>query len=206
MQDLLSSTLYLLALINPISKVFVLSVLAGEMVPRELRRISIRSSLVAITILLLFAAIGNFVLERIFHVELYSLQIAAGVVLFTMGAKALFKGIFFEVPDRERLAEVSIVPLASPMIAGPSVIAATMSFTMDKGLALASGTVVIAVGANLAIMLAARPISGFLKRYNIMGALIRITGLIVATMAVQMVLSGIAEWHGTLGPAAAAGG
>ena len=47
---------------------------------------------------------------------------------------------------------------------------------------------------NLAVMIYSRTISGVLIRYNFMGALIRITGLIVATIGIQMVLDGVLDF------------
>jgi multiple antibiotic resistance protein len=50
----------------------------------------------------------------------------------------------------------------------------------------------------MVFMLLAKPIGNILVRFNIMGALIRITGLIVATIGVQMILSGLSTWLGTI--------
>ena len=191
MNVVLSTALYFVALINPLSKVFLLSGLSGQMPPRELRLLSVRSSAVALGILLAFAAFGPFLLRSFFQVELYSFQVAGGVVLFTIGLKALMKGVFFEVEDKSKLADVSIVPLASPMIAGPGTITAVVSFSAQHGLAVASTAMVAAVIANLAVMLLSGPISRALLSHNLMGALIRITGLVVATIAVQMIFDGL---------------
>ena len=52
----------------------------------------------------------------------------------------------------------------------------------------------IALFINLAVMLLAKTIAAMLARFNVLGALIRITGLIVMTMGVQMTLDGAAHW------------
>jgi multiple antibiotic resistance protein len=198
MNNLLNCTLYLIAVINPVSKIFILSTLSKESEPKEIRDISVQSSVIAIMILLIFAAIGNIILGNIFRVELYSFKIAAGIILFVMGFKALFKGIFFETERTAKLSDISIVPLASPMIAGPASITAVISFSAEYGLYVASAAMIIAISINLLIMLLSKPIGGFLLKYNLMGALIRISGLIVATIAVQMVLIGLKSWYQTL--------
>jgi len=54
--------------------------------------------------------------------------------------------------------------------------------------------IVLGLSINLAVMVSSRVIGRFLTVHNIMGALIRITGLIVATIAVQMVLGGLGTW------------
>jgi len=196
MDRLFDSTLYCLALINPISKVFILTILGEKESGAELRRTSIRASGIALVILLLFAFAGTFILREIFHVEVYSLRVAGGIVLFSVGFKALWKGVFFEVDDKNRFADLSIVPLASPMIAGPATITAAVSLAAepDVGPAATAISLTLAVLVNLLVMLSAPWVGRALQRHNVMGALIRITGLIVATIAVQMILSGLGEW------------
>jgi multiple antibiotic resistance protein len=80
------------------------------------------------------------------------------------------------------------------MIAGPGTIAAALGLALQHGILATSVAMLIALGANLLLMLAAQPIGDVLRRHNIMGALIRITGLVVAAIAVQMVLDGAREW------------
>jgi multiple antibiotic resistance protein len=198
MDKLLDLTLYFLAVINPVSKIFILTVLAKETSHGELRRISLRASIVALVILLAFAVLGNIILTRIFHVDLYSFKVAGGAILFYIGFKALSKGTFFEIDAKEKLEDVSIVPIASPMIAGPATITVAVSFTVAYGILVTAVAMTIAVAINLAIMLVAEYIGQQLMKHNLMGALIRITGLIVATIAVQMVFAGISDWHMTL--------
>lgn len=198
MKNLIDCTLYLIALINPISKLFILSVLLKDAKPREIRNISIRASVIAILILFLIAVAGNVILTRVFHVELYSLKIAGGIILFIIGLNALTKGIFFEIDKKTKLEDVSIVPLASPMIAGPGTITAVISFSAEYGFYLTTNAMILAVCINLLIMLSSKFISEFLHKYHLMEALIRITGLIVATIAVQMTLTGITNWYHNL--------
>lgn len=185
---------YLLVLINPISKIFILSVLAKEFRPEEMRQLIRKSSLFAAIILLALGAGGDFILTRIFHVQLYSLKTAAGIILFFVGYNALSKGIFFEVDEKQKMEDISLVPLASPMIAGPAAITAAISMNSELGLLTASLCIALAVLANWMVMTCYRWVSDWMIRYHLMGALIRITGLIVASISVEMVLDGIGEW------------
>lgn len=188
-------TLYLLALINPVSKIFIISVFTQKLESKTLQKISLKSSIVALFILLIFAGLGNIILAKIFHVELYSLKIAGGIILFTVGFKALTKGLFFETDMKTKLEDISIVPLASPMIAGPATITAMISFTVEYSFLILCLSVFSAVLINFLLMLSSKYISRVLVKYNLMGSLIRITGLIVATIAVQMVLSGVSSYY-----------
>ena len=191
---ILVNALYLLALINPVSKISVLSVFSPDVPVKELNRAALKSSAVAACILLGSMLFGDVILRRIFQVDLYSLRVAGGIVLFWVGFGALTKGVFFEEGTHARFSDISIVPLACPMIAGPATITASLALAIREGAAPATASMVLALGANLALMLAAKPLGALLSRFNVLGALIRITGLIVITMGVQMVLAGVSQW------------
>jgi multiple antibiotic resistance protein len=190
------NALYLLALINPISKICILSVFSRQLKStRETRIIAVKSTFIALLMLASVMLFGEFIFKSFLRVNLYSLKIAGGIVLFWVGFKALSKGVFFETGDQSRLSEISIVPLASPMIAGPATIAASLTMAIASGFTPALASVFLAISVNLILMLMANPLGKFLTRFNMMGALIRITGLIVATIGVQMILTGLASWY-----------
>ncbi|MFH0862587.1 MAG: MarC family protein [Candidatus Altiarchaeota archaeon] len=194
LDGLIGLTLYMVALINPISKVFILSTMAKRGCLREVFMVSVKSTLVAFAILMASALAGNFILHEVFHVEVYSLKVAGGIVIFYMGFRALTKGVFFEAKENGSIADMSIVPLASPLIAGPATITAAISMPAEYGIAATSLAIILGLSINLAIMSFSKTIGKFLNVHNFMGALIRITGLIVATIAVQMVLGGLESW------------
>ncbi|MEK6796691.1 MAG: MarC family protein [Spirochaetota bacterium] len=192
-------SLYLLALINPISKVFFLSsIVKGRDHFRKTTSLAVRSSVIALIILFLFTIAGNIILTKLFHVEIYSFKILGGIVLFTMGYRALSKGAFFETDESTKLLDLAIIPLASPLIAGPATITGVISFSAQYGILPTSLAMVIAVAVNCVIMLFSGIISRLLAYYHLIGALIRITGLIVSTMAVQMICDGGAAWYHSL--------
>jgi multiple antibiotic resistance protein len=193
--EIFLNSLYLLALINPISKICILSVFSKDSESRkEFNKIVTSSTLIALLILTMIMLFGEFLFYSFLRIDLYSLKVAGGCVLFWVGFKALSKGVFFEHGAQTRLSEISIVPLASPMIAGPATIAAALPMAVSNGFAVSFAAVTVAVLLNMVFMLLAHPIGNVLVRFNIMGALIRITGLIVATIGVQMILSGVAKW------------
>lgn len=190
----LESTLYFLALINPASKIFLLSTMQPQYTWRELWAVSLRSSLVAFLILLILSASGTYLLVRVFHVEIYSLNVAGGIILFLIGLSAVTRGRFFEETAFSKVSEISIVPLASPLIAGPGTITASIYFASFHGFSITMVCVSLALLINFLIMLSSLHIGHWLERVNATGPLVRITGLIVCAVATQMVFSGIAEW------------
>lgn len=193
-KHLLNASLAMLILINPISKIFIISTFPEQKDKKELTRVLVHSTLIAMCILLLFALTGNTLLQKVFHVQIYAFMIAGGIVLMFRGFTALNKGLFFETDVNSRLEDISIVPLASPMIAGPATIAASVSFPASYSLKITLAGIIVALFINLGVMLVARSIGNVLKKFNLMGALIRITGLIVSTIGIQMILNGFIEF------------
>ncbi|MFA6505864.1 MAG: MarC family protein [Treponemataceae bacterium] len=198
MKTFLDLSLFLLALINPVSKIAVMSVLSETATNDELKKIAWRSTLVAFLMLAVFAFAGNTLLRQVFRVELYSFQIVGGFVVFYYGFQALRQGVFFEIHSSQKLVDLSIVPIASPLIAGPATITAVISLGAEHVMPRVLGALAVALGLNLIAMLASPFLSRPLIKFNLLGALIRITGLFVASMGVNTALSGIRAFISTL--------
>jgi multiple antibiotic resistance protein len=194
LNQIIEHTLYLLVLMNPVSKIFILSVLAEEFPQDAMRRLITRSTWFAWGILIVLGIGGNLLLERVFHVQVHSLKVAAGIILFFIGYTALSKGVFFEVDEKQKHTDLSLVPLASPMIAGPATITAAISLNMEHGHISASLCITLAIALNFAVMLLYRRVSQWMNQRQLMGALIRITGLVIAAISVELVLSGLEDW------------
>ena len=216
------NSIYLLAVINPLSKVALLSM--GQDVPRQEAEESdsleagdaadakdnektgvrifpliLRSTIVGAILLYALIIFGEAILNRVFHVEIYSLRVAGGIVLSTVGFQALKTGMFFGHDNHSKFVDLAIVPLACPMIAGPASITASITLSIEMGIPMTLIAVSIALGLNLGIMAFSRPISSLLSRYNVLGAFIRITGLVVMTIGVQMVFNGVSGWMTSMG-------
>jgi multiple antibiotic resistance protein len=212
MNPLIEYSLYFLALINPASKILFLSSKEPPYTRRDLVAVSLKSSFVAWAILAIVISCGNFIFSSIFHVEIYSLSVAGGVILFIVGLNAVRHGTFYEKAPAERDGskspssvtsfveqDVSIVPLAAPLIAGPGTMTAAISFARINGIAFTLACVTIGVIINLLFMLMAVRIGRFLERVHASGPVIRISGLIVTAVAMQMIFSGVAIWVGKFG-------
>ncbi len=186
--------LYLLALINPISKVSILLTFAPPYRDNQFLALTTKSTIVAGGILLGAMIVGDFLLRSVFRVDLYSLRIAGGVVVFWMGLNALRRGVFFEHDSHAEIQDIALVPLACPMIAGPATIAGCIALRAQEGILISAIAMVVAISVNHIVMLMSQSIGRLLGRFNIMGALIRITGLIVMTIGTQMALDGLSSW------------
>ena len=197
MNDLLTigiNTLYLLTLINPISKVSILAALPSDQRGAHFVSLAAKSSAVAAGILFGAMIVGDFLLRSVFRVDLYSLRLAGGVIVFWVGLNALRRGVFFENEPHAAFEDMALVPLACPMIAGPATIAACIGLRAQHGVLMPTLAMLLALGVNHIIMLFSQSIGRVLGRFNVLSALIRITGLIVMTIGTQMALDGLSAW------------
>jgi multiple antibiotic resistance protein len=195
---LLGSTIALLALVNPIQKIFVVTSLQNQFSDEQLKYVSAKASLTALIILIFFLLLGMLIFNYVFNIQLYAFQVTCGVVLFYNGISGLQRGVILQIDQKIKLSDLSAVPIAMPMIAGPATITAAVTFPAHYGKFITIIAIVAALSINLVIMLFAKNIGKVLSKYNLMNALIRITGLIVATIGVQMIFSGITNFIGTL--------
>lgn len=191
---MIRSALYFLALINPASKIFLLSTYQPPFRAEELRQMAWRSTVVAFLILGILAFAGNHLMVHVFQVRLYSLRVAGSAVLFLVGLSAVRNGRFYEESAMKSVSDMSVVPLAAPLIAGPGTITAAISFSSIHGFWITLICLSLALFVNLLCMLASRRIGLVLEKMNATGPLVRITGLIVMAVAVQMFFTGLGEW------------
>lgn len=180
-----------IALVNPIQKLFVVFTLKEAYTPKELKKIVTKATITALGVLILFLFLGEVILGYVFNLEIYAFQITCGVVLFYNGIMGLQKGTFLTVDKGTKLEEIVAVPIAIPMIAGPATITAVVTMPSIYGKLITIIAVVVALGLNLIIMRNGDRFGRILVKYNIMMPLIRITGLIVAAIGVQMILNGL---------------
>ncbi|WP_246249254.1 MarC family protein [Tenuifilum thalassicum] len=195
---LLSCMVAILALVNPIQKVFVITSLQAQFDEAKTRFIAIKATITAFIALLFFLLLGELVFSYVFHVQLYAFQITSGIVLFYNGLTGLQKGTFIQVDAGVNIRDITAVPIAIPMIAGPATITAAVTFPAHYGHTNTIVSLAVALAINYIFMYFARPIGTFLNRLNLMSALVRIFGLIVATIGVQMTLNGLATFWNTI--------
>lgn len=195
---LLSALVAFFALINPVHKILVVTSLQNQFDSKQLRYLSIKSSFTAFLILVFFLFLGELIFNYVFHIQLYAFKVTCGVVLFYNGIDGLQKGALIKIDHNIKLDDILTVPIAMPMIAGPATITAAVTFPSHYGRLFTIIAIFIALCLNLIFMLYAKKIGSFLNKINIMNALIRITGLIVATIGLQLVFDGISNFITTL--------
>ena len=191
---MISGLVAFFALVNPIHKILVITSLQEQFDDKQLRYLSLKSSFTAFVILIFFLFLGELIFNYVFHIQLYAFKVTCGVVLFYNGIEGLQKGAFLKMDKNIKIDDILTVPIAMPMIAGPATITAAVTFPSHYGRFITILAIFFALALNLLFMLYAKQIGKFLTRLNIMNALIRITGLIVATIGLQLVFDGITNF------------
>lgn len=194
----ISALVAFFALINPVHKILVITSLQDQFDVKQLRYLSIKSSFTAFLILVFFLFLGELIFNYVFHIQIYAFKVTCGVVLFYNGIDGLQKGALIKIDKNIKLDDILTVPIAMPMIAGPATITAAVTFPAHYGRIVTILAIFFALGVNLVLILFAKKIGALLVKINIMNALIRITGLIVATIGLQLVFDGISNYIGTL--------
>jgi len=186
---LLSLAFSLFLLMDPIGNIpFFISFLKG-VDPNRQRNIIIREMVIALVIIILFNFIGDG-LMRFLHVTMATIQMAGGIILFLLCIHMVFPQRQDSEETFPHNVEPFIVPLAIPLIAGPSVLAAVMIYAQQESKLIMVGAICIAWAVSLAILISASFIKKILGWRGIL-AMERLMGLILTLIAVEMFLNGL---------------
>ncbi len=191
--ELFSSVFLLLLVLDPLGNIpSVLSLLRN--VPEARRaHVILRECGVAVILLIAFLFVGDWLLLAM-HLSNQALEIAGGVILFLIAMRMVFPPASHanhEFAEHEIDGEPYIVPLAIPMIAGPSALATVLLASRQPGQVMVwVSAIVIACMINTAFLLASQWFARLFGKAG-MQALERLMGLILTTMAVQMMITGI---------------
>jgi multiple antibiotic resistance protein len=189
------------ATIGPADLLIVYAALTRKNSALERRRMALRGTLVAGGILLFFAVFGDAML-RLFGITLPALRIAGGILLLLISIDMVFarhSGGTGTTPEEENEAlgreDISVFPLATPLIAGPGAISATILLSTGAGgFTLEWAVVVAALIAILLLcyvaMLLAIPIQRLLGLTGL-AVVSRVVGVLLAALAVQFLLDGL---------------
>jgi|TARA_B110000263_G_scaffold229035_1_gene222495 multiple antibiotic resistance protein len=185
------SAIFLIFIImDPIGNVPVfLSILKNIPVERR-RRIIIRELLIALIVLLFFMFIGRYILQSL-QIEESSLGIAGGIMLFLIAIKMIFPGASAMLAHDEKV-EPLVVPLAVPLLAGPSAIAAVILLMAQEPTRWPEWILALVVAWLIAgfILLSSESLSRKLGERALL-AIERLMGILLILVSVDLILDGI---------------
>ncbi len=196
----LSAFVTLFVVIDPPGCAPIYASLTTGATAAQRRSMAIRAVGIAAAILLIFALWGKQLLH-ILGIELDSFRIAGGIMLFMIAMDMVFEkrterreNRAQKIAETPQVEDVSVFPMAMPMIAGPGSIA-TVMLMMSRADGMTERLVVLgAVGLTLVLMLgsllAAGPIMALLGQ-KIEAVITRLLGVLLAALAAQFVIDGL---------------
>ncbi len=196
----------LLVVIDPPGVLPIFAGLTATMSAVERRRVAVNGALIAAGILVAFALVGEILLQ-VLGIGLPAFRIAGGILLFLLSVEmvmARHSGLRGTTSDEEvegsRSADITVFPLAIPLIAGPG---AMTSIVLLMGRApdlQGKGAILVILAAVMVLMLIFLLLAGQVMRVlglTGINVISRVAGIILAALAVQFVIDGIQDaWPG----------
>ncbi len=187
--SLLSITLVLFLIMDPIGHVGSFLQLMKEVEPKRRNLVLLREMGFAMIAMLIFNYIGEYIFTLL-EISRETVQLASGVILFLIALKILF-------PDSKSLranlpkGEPFVVPLAIPLIAGPTVLATIMLYShMEASVPIMIGAITLASLATLVVLWAAPTLQRILGNNGLI-ALEKLMGMVLVLLAVQRFTDGL---------------
>ncbi|WP_374420959.1 MarC family protein [Novosphingobium arvoryzae] len=196
----LSAFVTLFVVIDPPGCAPIYAGLVSGATQKQATAMAVRASFIAAIILVIFALFGEALLGAL-HIELNSFRIAGGIMLFVIALDMVFEK---RTQRREERAEkvkatpevedVSVFPMAMPMIAGPGSIATIMLLMSraqgtDQTLVIL-GALAAVLGLTMFALIAARPLMQLLGS-RVEAVITRLLGVLLAALAAQYVIDGV---------------
>lgn len=199
----------LFATVGPLDVAAIFAVLTAELTPRARRAVALRGTAIATGILVLFAWSGETLLDLL-GISLPALRVAGGILLLLIGIELVFarssgstSATDEEVQEATTRQDISVFPLATPLIAGPGAMGATiLLMTGTHGDPLLQLAVMVGLLAVMLLTLVGLLLASQVQRIlgvTGMHVVSRVFGILLSALAVQFIFDGIAQ-SGLLGP------
>lgn len=191
--------------VDPLGTAMMFLALTPHVTVAHRRNMALRGTIVATAIILAFALAGQLLLDMM-GISLAAFRIAGGLLLFLVATDmvfALHSGIRgTTIPEQEEAAhsrDISVFPLAIPLLAGPGALASIMLLMGRATTWAAEGRVLAALVAVMTLALIALLAAAVVARFlGITGANVvtRVLGVVLAALATQFVIDGLRESFG----------
>ena len=192
--DIISAATLLFLVMDPLGNIPVFLSILDDVPAERRQKVLVRELLLALGVLVLFLFAGQYVLGFL-GLSQHSLRIAGGIILFLIALKMVFPVPRSSHAPEEIQGEPLLVPLAIPMVAGPSALAIVMLLStkepdrmMDWLIAVCAAWFISAI-----ILMSATGLKRFLGRRGLV-AMERLMGMVLIALAIQMLLEGISAY------------
>lgn len=193
MQELFSITILLILIMDPLGNLPIFMSVLKNLSPKRRVKVLIREMIIAFMIMMLFLLVGEKALS-ILNIKTETVSISGGIILFLIAINMIFPTT--EENDKNTsLSEPFLVPLAIPLVAGPSSLATLMLLAHKYSHQLPALSICLLVAWSITVIILLLS-EMFLKILGQKGvnALERLMGLILIMLSTQMFLDGITHW------------
>lgn len=191
--EILTAAAMLFLIMDPLGNLPVFVSILKNLEPHRRRRVLVRELLLALLVMFLFLFAGSSVLHFL-QLEQEAISIAGGIILFLIGLKMIFPqpgGVAGLAAGEEPF----LVPLAIPLIAGPSILAALMLLANQQPGKMAEWSIALLVAwLPAAVILMFSELCQKLLGERGLSAMERLMGMILIMISVQMLLDGFAAY------------
>jgi MarC family membrane protein len=191
--SLLSAAFLLFLVMDPVGNIPVFVTALKETEPSRRTRVVVRELMIALAVLALFLFFGRTLLD-ILKITEPSLTVAGGIILFLIAVRMIFS-ISEGMLGRQPGGEPFIVPLAIPLVAGPSAMTTVLLLATREPIRWPEWllALVLAWSASSVILLASGKLSELLGE-RLLHAMERLMGMLLTVIAVEMFLSGVRQF------------
>ena len=189
-----SAALMLFLILDPLGNIPVFMSLLKGISPSRQRYIIARELLIALGVLMVFLWGGRYLLEAM-HLRQESVSIAGGIILFLIGVRMIFPPPEGVMGGPGEAGEPFIVPMAIPMVAGPSGMAAVMLLGSDDKTRMWEWSLALGIAwlATAIILFCATYLYKILGE-RVLTAVERLMGMLLVALSVQMLVDGIRSY------------
>ena len=194
LKKIIHDALMIWVTIEPIGTVVLFAALTSMLSPKERRKTATQAIAYSAIILLGAIVIGQIILTAM-DIQLISLQIAGGIILFLFGLQMIFGRMATAFNQSERGHNIAVFPLAIPSIVGPESIMVVILLTDNYKYSISAQAITAVVmlcvlAVTYILMLLAEPLLRFIGK-NGAAILERIMGIILAALSVDLIIDAL---------------
>lgn len=185
-----SGIITLLFILDPFGNAPIFLSLLKRYEPRRRRIIIVREMLIALLILIIFLLFGNYILKGM-NISHNALNLSGAIILFLIAINMIFPS---KEKEENTEQEPLIVPMAIPLVAGPSSIAMVMLYSTKEPEKILHWFLAILIAWSISFIFLF--FSDYMLKIlgiKVLNAIERLMGMVLTTMAVEMLLRGIKE-------------
>jgi len=192
-ENIFHDYLLLFAMVNAVGNLPIFADLTGDM-DQKMRNETFRMAVMtAAVIVLVFAFIGDWMLQRVFVVDTASFKIAGGILVFVVAARGMILGPRQVKSTAETYENVAVFPMGFPYLAGPGTIVTTILLFQSSGSLVTAAAAVMVYLTILPVLRLAPYVERALGRVGVL-VLSRILYIFISAKAVMFAMDGLHAW------------